>query len=104
MENKNESMGQRIERLMRQNKLNQRELADYSDVTPAALCHYIKDERVPRPEILKNIATALGTTVDYLLTGKEEEVEFNRARSILTRCRTNLTPEQKMELIKILSK
>lgn len=104
MENKNESMGKRIERLMRQNNLSQRELADYSEVTPAALCHYIKDERVPRPDILKNIATALETTVDYLLTGKYEEVEFNRARSILTRCRTNLSSEQKIELIKILSK
>ena len=78
METEKENMGQRIERLMLQNKLSQRELAGLSGVTPAAMNHYIKNKRVPRPEAIKNMATALGTTVDYLLTGKEEEVEFNQ--------------------------
>lgn len=104
MENQKESMGQRIERLMLQNKLSQRELAGLSGVTPAAMNNYIKDKRTPRPDAIKNMATALGTTVDYLLTGKEEEAEYNQAYSMVARCRSKLTEEEKLNLINLLSK
>lgn len=104
MENKNESMGQRILRLMLENKLSQRELAGLSGVTPAAMNHYIKDKRVPRPDAIKNMATALGTTVDYLLTGKDEEVEYNQTYSMVARCRSKLTKEQKFDLLQLLLK
>ena len=104
MEKDLKDIGQRIADLMAECGYSQSELAGLCGITPAALCHYLKGIREPRLSVVKNMATALGTTSDYLLTGEEEEVEFNRTRSIVARCRANLTYEQKMELIRILSK
>ena len=75
-----------------------------AEICVIVLNHYIKNKRVPRPEAIKNMATALGTTVDYLLTGKEEEVEFNQAYYMVARCRSKLTEEEKLNLINLLSK
>ena len=71
-----EHIGERIESLMKEEKLSQKELAIMAGVTEATLSRYINNERQPKAEILANIATALNTTSDYLINGKTEKLDF----------------------------
>ena len=68
-----ETLGGRIERLIRENNLSQKDFAKDVGTTESAICRYLKDERVPRIDILSNMATALGVSLDYLVTGKESK-------------------------------
>lgn len=66
-----ETMGCRIEALIHDKGITQREFADMVGVTPIALSRIIRQDRTPHAPILANIATALGVTIDYLVTGKQ---------------------------------
>ena len=66
----NYDFGNRLQKLLNQNNMTQRKLANKIGVTEAAISRYINDLQKPRPDILADIATALNTTTDYLL-GKE---------------------------------
>ena len=72
-----ETLGGRIERLIRENNLSQKDFAKDVGTTESAICRYLKDERIPRIDILCNMATALGVSLDYLVTGKETKVALN---------------------------
>lgn len=58
---------ERINLLMNQYHLTQKQLADKAKVTEAAMSYYVKGERTPRSDVLGRIAKALDTTTDYLL-------------------------------------
>ena len=62
-------LGDNIKRLMKENGYTQKQLAMRSQCTEAAISRYIRNEREPRIKILKNLAIALGVTVDELLKG-----------------------------------
>lgn len=53
--------------LMKQNRINQKELAQKAGVTESAMSYYVKGDRTPRSDVLTRIAKALETTTDYLL-------------------------------------
>lgn len=77
-----ETLGGRIERLIRENNLSQKDFAKDVGTTESAICRYLKDERVPRIDILSNMATALGVSLDYLVTGKETKVALNLIKKL----------------------
>lgn len=91
--------------LMNEQGISQRELADIVGVTEASMSRYVNTSRMPRSEVISNIATALHTTSDYLL-GKEdayaEEDEYPKIKKLIARNASQLTVEQKQELIKAL--
>lgn len=58
---------ERLTALMKQNKINQKELAQMAEVTESAMSYYVNGERTPRSDVLTRIARALETTTDYLL-------------------------------------
>ena len=62
-------LGDNIKRLMKENGYTQKQLAMRSQCAEAAISRYIRNEREPRIKILKNLAIALGVTVDELLKG-----------------------------------
>lgn len=62
--------GRKLQSLLLENKISQRQLATKIGVTEAAVSRYINNLQMPRPDILSEIATVLNTTTDYLL-GKE---------------------------------
>ncbi len=97
-----DGIGERIETLMKEEKLSQRELAAMAGVTEAALSRYINNERQPKADILANIATALNTTSDYLIKGETSEEDFAEIYRLVARGAKNMDKDEKMRLVRIL--
>lgn len=60
-------IGKNIKRLMQDNGYTQKQLAMRSGCTESAISRYISDKREPNVRVLKNLAIALGVTVDELI-------------------------------------
>lgn len=63
-------MGKRIFERRKDMKLSQEELAELAEVSPQLLSTAERGTKALRPENLLKISTALGVSVDYLLTGE----------------------------------
>ena len=98
------TLGGRILALSKEKYITQKDLAMMVGVTESALSRYINNERVPRLEILANLATALDTTVDYLTTGVKPETDFDEIYRLVARSSYALTEEQKMKIIEAVMK
>ena len=97
-----ERIGDRILRLMKENNYTQKELASMVGVTESAMSRYINNEREPKAEIVANIATALNTTSDYLISGKPPKDDFAEIYRLVARGATQMSDEEKMKLVRIL--
>lgn len=75
-------------------------MAKNAGVTEAAISRYLSGEREPKAEILANIATALHTTSDYLLTGKEQS-SFDEIYTLVARGLSDMTEEEKLEIMRL---
>lgn len=96
---------ERLQELMAIRHISQRQLATMVNVTEASMSRYVKGKRMPRMNTVANIATALQTTSDFLLgRDMEHDAEFNftQVKRILARNASNMTAEQKTELINAL--
>ncbi len=63
-------IGKRISERRKDMKLSQEELAELAEVSPQLLSTAERGTKALRPENLLKISTALGVSVDYLLTGE----------------------------------
>lgn len=63
-------MGNRISERRKDMRLSQEELAESAEVSPQLLSTAERGTKALRPENLLKISTALGVSVDYLLTGE----------------------------------
>ncbi len=99
----NEEIGKRMSALIRQQNMTQRELAERVGVTECAVSKYICGEREPRVETLANIATALGTTMEYLL-GRSDGVDTQCGTiyDLCARHSRHMTPEERNRLIAVI--
>ena len=97
------TFGDRIQKLMKEKGYSQKELAQMIGVTESAMSRYIKNEREPKIDIIANFATALGTTTDYLIYGKESENDFAETYRLVARSASTMKYEEKMRLIKELT-
>lgn len=98
------SVTNNISKLLLQQKMTQKELAQVSGITESAISHYVKGDRVPRGVNLMKIARALGTTVDYILGDDEnnEESDLEVVKTLIARNAPKMTKAEKMELVSIL--
>lgn len=74
-------------------------------VTQETMSRYMHGERIPKSEIVANIATALHTTSDYLLgTEKDGNIEndYPRIVRLIARNSATMTKEQKKAIINAL--
>ena len=94
-----EAVGKRIIEALNTMKMTQKELASRIGVTEAVISRYISGDRAPKPEMLANIATALNTTSDFLLGIERDEFDYARVKRILARNASEMTEQQKKELI-----
>ena len=95
-------IGDRILSLLKQSGYSQKELASMVGVTEAAMSRYLKNEREPKREVVANLATALNTTVDYLVNGRSESNTFDEVYHLVSRSTVTMTPDEKMKLMKLL--
>ena len=96
------TIGRRIAELLQKTNYTQKELAGMVGVTEAAMTRYIKDERMPRADVIANLATALNTTSDYLIKGKDDTNDFSEIQRMVARNASGMTDAQKMGLIRII--
>lgn len=99
-----DGIGERIKNLVEKKGMTQRELAEKTGCTEAAISHYIKGDRTPRASVLSKIAVALDTTSDYLMEGIPADVkeEIGYARKLIARNVSQMTKEEKMKILDIL--
>jgi len=96
------TLGGRIQNLLKRRNISQRELAEMVGLTETALSRYVSNARQPKPEMIANIATALHTTSDYLLGIENEEFSYPRVRRLIARNASKMTENEKKELINAL--
>ena len=94
----------RLEEMLKSRRMTQKELAEKAGVTEAAMSHYIKGDRTPRSTVLARIATAIGTTSDYLLEGDPQNRvdEINYAKRLIARNVDQMTNAEKREILSML--
>ena len=97
-----EMIGDRISLLLKETGYTQKKFALMCGVTEAAMCRYLKNEREPKIEVVANMATALNTTVEYLISGKKEETSFEDVYRLVSRSTITMTDDEKLKLIKLL--
>lgn len=95
-------LGLRITEALRAKNITQKELASRIGATEAVVSRYISGDRDPKPEMLANIATALHTTSDYLLGIEKDEFDHPRIKRLIARNATEMTDEEKRDLINAL--
>ncbi len=92
-------LGLRITEMLEKRNMNQRELAERVNLSEAQLSRYISGDREPKPATIANIATALQTTSDYLLGIDDGVFSHSKIRRMIARNSSNMTDEEKKELI-----
>ena len=94
---------ERLAKLLNELHMTQRVLAERIGITEASLSRYLNEGRVPHAEVVANMATALGTTSDYLLGVKNEDnLEFPQIQRLLARNASKLSTEDRHKLMHLL--
>ncbi len=96
-------IGARLNALLRERGMSQKELAETTNLTPAAVSRYINGERVPRAITVAALAKALGVKPSDI-TGTADEQETDDAVRLIARNASSLTEAQRAELIAALAK
>ncbi|MCR4562381.1 MAG: helix-turn-helix transcriptional regulator [Bacilli bacterium] len=94
-----------LKKLMKEKGWNQKEFAKKVHVTEAAMSHYLSGYRDPQLDILIRIADCLEVSVDFLLGIEFQSVDsqFDKLTMMIKDYKGNLTPEERMKLIMLLS-
>ena len=96
-------IGARLAALLRERGMSQKELAEATNLTPAAVSRYVNGERVPRAITIAALAKALGVKPADI-TGTPDEQKTDEAIRLIARNASNLTEAQRAELIAALAK
>ena len=91
----------RVKNLMQEQRFSQKKLCDLCGITEAAFSRYMTTDRLPKTEILANIANILHTTSDYL-TGNDTNYGYEQLEVLLASSKDNLSLNQKKKLVEIL--
>lgn len=104
MDTERNTFSERLREMIGIRQITQKELAEKAEVTEAAMSHYIKGDRTPRSVVLARIATALGTTSEYLMEGTPQNYvdEIGYAKRLIARNVDQMTISEKKEILSIL--
>ena len=95
--------GRRLASLLERSRLSQRDLANMTGLTEAAVSRYISGAREPRAVTVAKSAKVLDVTPQELL-GTVTNVEVDGAVRLIARNASALSEEQRAELIAALAK
>lgn len=95
----------RLREALKESGLTQKDLAEKAGITEAAVSHYLKGDRLPRAAVASRIAYILGTSSDYLMSGTagDKDAEILEAKRLIARNVKNMSIEERMEIIHILT-
>ena len=98
------SVGARISELLRYRGMTQKQLAEKAKITEAAVCRYVKGERVPRAITVAAIAKALEVSPSELLGEPSSDPEnIDNAVRLIARNARVMTEEQREMIIRALA-
>ena len=100
-EEKETIFARRVKELMLENRYSQKKLCEICGITEAAFSRYMTSGRMPRTDVLANIANILHTTSDYLL-GNDSHYGYDQLKILLANSRDDLSKNQKISLMNIL--
>lgn len=96
-------INKRIKNIMNEKGLTQKELSLKANITEASMSKYLSGDRIPRIDVIVNIANALEVSVDSLLGGNATQINnLSEAKLVLARGKDKLTNDDKKELIKFI--
>ena len=96
-------VGRKINELLAIRGMSQKQLAEASGLTEAAISRYIAGTRKPKSISLSAIAKALDVTMDELLGNvRDDSNEVDDAIRLVARNAGNISKEQKLFLINAL--
>lgn len=101
----NKITADRIKKALKNKDMTQKELAENIGISQAAMSRYMSGSRLPRVNILKDMAECLSVTPDWLLGLDDEksyDVEYELIKKLLYRNRKYMSNETKLELIAII--
>ena len=94
---------EKVERIMVDRNMNQKELSEKSGITRASICRYLQGKRRPRIDVVVNFAKALGVEPEELLDENEAVLSPMEAiKMCLARNGGELTDEEKKELAEMI--
>lgn len=96
-------LGRRLSELLEERQMSQKDLADRTGLTPAAVSRYVSGDREPRPITVASIAKALGVE-PATITGTAADKETDEAIRLIARNAHQLSDAQRAELIAALAK
>jgi len=76
------TLGDRVADLRKEEGLTQKELAERADISTPFVSDIENDKRNVSSSVLYQIAEALGTSLDYLMTGEENRPVKPRSRKV----------------------
>ena len=94
-----ETLGQRIRRLLKKEKLSQQEVADELNIPRNTVWRWINNQATPESNNLHKLATLLHITVDELLNGAPEQdgwvlhVEIGNTKEDFLNMKNGIKPE-----------
>ena len=98
----NESIGERITRLMQARGFSQKMLAQETGLTESAISRYVSNERIPKMANAKLISDALNTTPAALIYGENEPVPES-SQDIIERIKEDARKLSDAELVRLIS-
>lgn len=101
METTSKEIGARLQKLLYEKHMSQRELSERIGVREASVSRYVRGERVPKADVAARIAQALGTTTDYILgrDTSDPEISYDRLMRDVERYSGEWTKAQKIALL-----
>ena len=94
----------RIDALLKEKNMTQRELAQQTGVTDSSMSHYVNGDRTPRAAVILKIASVLETSPDYLMYGtpSDSDAEIDQAIRLIARNSKQLSRDDKVRIMDIL--
>jgi transcriptional regulator with XRE-family HTH domain len=92
---------ERLEAFIKENRTSQKAVAEYAGVRYASISDWKKDGSYPRADIAIKIAKMLGTTAEYLVTGKLPEGITEEDQKLIVKFH-RLDPSDKKEVMKFI--
>lgn len=96
-------LGRRLSELLEEQQMSQKDLAERTGLTPAAISRYVSGAREPRPITVASIARALGVEPADI-TGTAADKATDEAVRLIARNAHQLSEAQRTELITALAK
>lgn len=97
------SWNKKVLDLMNERKINQKQLAQLSGIKESSISRYLHSDKMPRMDVVVNIAKALKVDTEYFLDeGKTTDSAFNTISTAIARKGGELTAEEKNQLIGLL--